>query len=49
MRWVVPSAEWRDEVLLIRDIYGVTFPEAWKLLKQYGTAEAVLENYNADM
>ncbi len=48
MRWVVPSEAWRDEVMLIRELYNLTFPDAWALLQKYGTAEAVFENYKCD-
>lgn len=48
MNWIIPSAAWRDEVMLVRELYNLTFPDAWALLKQYGSAEAVFENYNQE-
>lgn len=45
MSWIIPSAAWRDEILLIRDLYNMTMPQAKALLDQYGSAEAVFETY----
>lgn len=45
MSWIIPSAAWRDEILLIRELYNLTMPQAKALLDEYGSAEEVFENY----
>lgn len=45
MKWIIPSSHWRDEMLIVRELYNLNFPDAWALLQQYGSAEAVFENY----
>lgn len=47
MSWKIPSPEWRDEILLIRELFGVNIPEARAILQKYGSAEAAVENHNA--
>lgn len=45
MSWIIPSAAWRDEILLIRELYNLNMPQAKALLDQYGSAEVVFETY----
>lgn len=45
MTRIIPSAAWRDEILLIRELYNLTMRQAKALLDQYGSAEAAFENY----
>ena len=42
-RWVIPSAEWRDEILILRELYNISVIQAQALLNKYGTAEAAFE------
>lgn len=45
MQWVIPSKEWRDAVMLLRESLGLNFPDAWALLKNHDSAEAAFEAY----
>ena len=38
-KWKIATPEWRDEVLLIREIFDCNMPDAVALLNKYGSAE----------
>lgn len=47
MKWIVPSEPWAKEMRLIMDCLGVCMNDAFKLLNQHGTAEAVFDHETA--
>jgi hypothetical protein len=40
MNWIIPSPQWSAEMRLIMDVFGLCMNDAFKVLKEYGTAEA---------
>ncbi|WAX21466.1 hypothetical protein [Stenotrophomonas phage RAS14] len=47
MKWIIPSAPWAAEMRLIMESLGVCMNDAFKLLNQHGTAEAVFDHVTA--
>lgn len=43
MTWIIPSQAWKDEVMVLRELFNLTFPQAKDVLDYFGTAEAAFE------
>lgn len=39
MNWIVPSAAWCTEMRTIMDTFGLCMNDAWRLLREHGTAD----------
>jgi hypothetical protein len=44
MKWIIPSAPWAAEMRLIMESLGICMNDAFKLLNEHGTAEAVFDH-----